>query len=53
MAHLGYPLAGDDLYGGDTRDFSHHMLHCDSLEFLDPVTGELRRYAAECPWELQ
>ena len=53
MAHLGYPLAGDDLYGGDTRDFSHHMLHCDSLEFLDPVTGELRQYAAECPWELQ
>lgn len=47
MAYLGHPLAGDTLYGG-TGDFSHHMLHCGTLEFSDPETGAQRRFAA--PW---
>ena len=50
MAYLGYPLAGDRLYGTSSEQFPHHMLHCDSLEFPDPETGECRQFSAACPW---
>ena len=50
MAYLGYPLAGDRLYGTSSEQFPHHMLHCDSLEFSDPETGECRQFSAACPW---
>lgn len=50
MAYLGYPLAGDRLYGSNSEQFPHHMLHCDSLEFSDPETGECRQFSAACPW---
>lgn len=41
FSHIGYPLAGDDLYGGDTSDITHQALHCGELEFISPVSGEL------------
>lgn len=40
FSHIGYPLAGDDLYGGDTSDITHQALHCGELEFISPVSGE-------------
>lgn len=40
FAHLGYPLAGDDMYGGDCTDFAHHMLCCTALDFVHPVTNQ-------------
>lgn len=49
MGYLGHPLAGDGLYGGDQSRFSHHMLHCTSLEFPDPDSGEM--VLVELPWE--
>lgn len=35
MASIGCPLAGDDLYGGDTSDISRHALHCCAADYTD------------------
>ncbi len=40
FAHLGFPLAGDWLYGGDTSVIPRHALHCRRLWFVHPVTGQ-------------
>lgn len=40
FAHIGHPLAGDDMYGGDISDITHQALHCGELEFMLPVSGE-------------
>lgn len=41
FAYLGHPLAGDDLYGGDTSVYSHHMLCCTALTFPHPISGKV------------
>ena len=43
MAHIGHPVAGDPLYGGETKKLP--MLHAQALHsyelgFVHPVTGE-------------
>ena len=40
MAHIGFPLAGDNLYGGDMSDISCQALHCGEIDFIHPVTKE-------------
>ena len=40
MAHIGFPLAGDNLYGGDMSDISCQALHCGEIAFIHPVTKE-------------
>lgn len=40
FSYIGYPLAGDDMYGGDMSDIDRQALHCGRLEFCEPVTGE-------------
>ena len=37
----GYPLAGDDMYGGHTGHIARHALHCAAVRFVQPVTGEV------------
>lgn len=49
MAHIGHPLAGDRLYGGDCTDYQRHMLHCAELSFTEPETGERIRLVS-VPW---
>ncbi len=39
LSHLGYPLAGDAMYGGDRTDILRHALHCGELWFANAVTG--------------
>ncbi len=39
FAHIGHPLAGDDLYGGSREDIECQALHCGQLVFNDPVSG--------------
>ena len=46
---LGYPLAGDDLYGGHTGRISRQALHCAEMSFLQPFTGEPIRVSAPLP----
>ncbi len=50
--HLGYPLAGDRLYGGSTSDFSRQALHAYRLTFADPVTGSDIDVTAKLPDDL-
>ncbi len=37
MAHLGFPIVGDDLYGNGGE---RHMLHCHRLELVHPTSNE-------------
>lgn len=51
MAHLGCPVAGDDLYGGRVPGslglrVSRQMLHASSLSFAHPVSGEAMEFTA-------
>lgn len=36
LSHIGFPLAGDDLYGGSTEDIKRHALHCGYIKIQLP-----------------
>ncbi len=38
MSHIGHPLAGDDMYGGDLNIITRHALHCEFVSFIHPIT---------------
>ncbi len=40
FAHIGHPVAGDELYGGSREDISRQALHCGSISFREPLTKE-------------
>lgn len=40
FSHLGYSLLGDSLYGGDCNEISRQALHCKTISFIHPITGE-------------
>lgn len=39
MAYAGFPLCGDEMYGGDMSEIGRQALHCGELSFTQPVTG--------------
>lgn len=50
MAHLGYPLAGDWLYGTEDKSLiARPALHSYELWFTQPVTGAALHFAAPMP----
>ena len=49
LSWLGHPLAGDDLYGGETALLSRHALHCAVLRFDCPPDGQHRRVVSPLP----
>lgn len=53
FAHIGAPLAGDDLYGGLRDDISRQALHCGRLSFKDPLTGEPITVSSELPGDIK
>ncbi len=36
MAHIGHPLLGDELYGGNHEIITRQALHCGEMAFLSP-----------------
>lgn len=38
LSHMGYPLAGDDMYGGSLGKIGRQALHCFCAEFSHPVS---------------
>ncbi|MBP1947222.1 RluA family pseudouridine synthase [Virgibacillus litoralis] len=40
FSDLGYPIAGDDLYGASTQSISRQALHCYQLSFMHPLRKE-------------
>lgn len=47
MSHMGYPLAGDDMYGGSREFIARQALHCGELIFNHPVTQQ--KININCP----
>lgn len=46
FSHLGYPLLGDTLYGGDTDLINRQALHCKAIYFTHPITE--KKMVIEC-----
>lgn len=40
LSSIGHPLAGDTMYGTDEQTLPRHALHCGTLAFEHPDTGE-------------
>lgn len=60
LAHLGFPIAGDDKYGDFARNkelakqgLKRMFLHAHAMAFAHPLTGEPLRLMAPLPKELQ
>ena len=53
FSQLGHPLLGDSLYNGDCTLLDRHALHCGSIEFNHPITGEKIQISAEFPEDMQ
>ena len=51
MAHIGHPLAGDDVYvpAKVIRELGGQCLHAYKLGFIHPVTGEYLEFTADPP----
>lgn len=52
FAHIGAPLAGDDLYGGLREDIGRQALHCGMMSFTAPLTGEKITVSSELPEDI-
>jgi len=54
MAHLGYPLTGDFLYGTEDKTLiARTALHSAALTLLHPMTGLTVRYTAPLPNDMK
>ena len=54
MAHLGYPLAGDWLYGTEDKTLiARPALHSYELWFTQPITGQEFHFTATIPQDMQ
>ena len=40
MAHIGLPLIGDEMYGGDTSNRKGQALMCSEVSFISPESGK-------------
>ncbi|WP_295209953.1 RluA family pseudouridine synthase [Ruminococcus sp.] len=52
MAHIGYPLVGDDLYGSDCTAIKRQALHCGEVKFVSPESGTLINVKAPLPQDM-
>lgn len=53
LSHIGYPLAGDELYGGHTDRISRQALHCGKMTLIHPVTGERKNVSSPLPEDMK
>ncbi len=53
FAHIGNPLAGDDMYGGKREDIARQALHCGELVFAEPLTGEIINVKSQLPNDIE
>lgn len=52
MSSIGYPLAGDDMYGGSLKNITRQALHCSKVRFVHPVTGEKIEITSKIPSDI-
>ncbi len=53
MAWLGYPLAGDTMYGTDEVYLPRHALHCGYTAFIHPRTDEMMTFTCPVPADMR
>lgn len=53
MSHIGHPLLGDDLYGGQRNYISRQALHAHQLTFLHPITTMPMMIEAPLPSDMR
>ena len=53
MSHIGFPLAGDFLYGEESDQIDRAALHSAKMEFVHPVTGVQLSFRAELPEDME
>ena len=53
LSWLGYPLAGDTMYGTDEVYLPRHGLHCARMTLAHPVTGEEIAVSAPVPADMR
>lgn len=53
MSHLGHPLVGDHLYGGDENLFHRQALHSYHLKIDHPITRERLTLNADLPDDIK
>ena len=52
LSHKGYPLIGDDLYGGDCTLLQQHALHCGEISFFHFIENEDVVFSADIGLEV-
>ncbi len=52
FSSFGFPLAGDDMYGGSLEQISRQALHCAEIRFHHPVTGKRMRFRSFLPEDM-
>ena len=53
FASIGMPLVGDSMYGTDEMKLGHQLLHCGTVSFVHPVTGERIKLEAPMPDDMK
>ncbi len=53
LSQLGYPLAGDDLYGGHSDYIQRQALHAARVSFHHPMTNEWLELSADMPQDMK
>lgn len=52
FSYIGYPLCGDEMYGGDRTAIRRQALHCGKLRLKLPVTGEETDISSPLPEDI-
>lgn len=53
MQYIGHPLLGDFLYHPEDHSMNRQALHCASLIFAHPITGERLTFHAKLPEDMK
>lgn len=53
FSYIGYPLLGDELYGGNHDQIERQALHCHHFEFLHPFINEKIKIESELPEDMK
>lgn len=53
FSHIGHPLVGDELYGGDMSLLNRQALHCFELGFYSPRKSEIIYIKSELPHDMR
>lgn len=49
FSHIGYPLLGDSLYGGECDEIGRQALHCKTIYFTHPITEKPMAVGCDFP----